>query len=250
MDMVSHVLATWSTVPWGVFNRIAEGNYPVSVIVELALPAEAFRFGKIFSVEGETSVTLESLVPVGENPVPFVRLLNAGVTRRPFEEQVRASGLVEDLTLVDSHDDEALYALDWDATGDPLISAVRRHDGHILDATGGPSTWWFSVRIPSHDALSSFQADCLDADLSIDVERVYNPTRPDVGAWYGVTALQRESLVRAVEAGYYSIPRGTSTQELADEFGISDQALTERLRRAIVTLVTNTLAAGEAEQEQ
>jgi predicted DNA binding protein len=55
--------------------------------------------------------------------------------------------------------------------------------------------------------------------------------------------------VEAVEEGYYSIPRGISTKELAEEFDISDQALTERLRRAIITLVTNTLAVTGEEEE-
>jgi predicted DNA binding protein len=45
----------------------------------------------------------------------------------------------------------------------------------------------------------------------------------------------------AVRGGYYGIPRGTSTQELADELGISAQAVTERLRRGVATLVNNTL---------
>jgi predicted DNA binding protein len=52
----------------------------------------------------------------------------------------------------------------------------------------------------------------------------------------------------AVEQGYYSLPRGASTVAIADEFDISDQAATERLRRAIDTLVSNTLeltAAGD-----
>lgn len=38
-----------------------------------------------------------------------------------------------------------------------------------------------------------------------------------------------------------------STQELADEFGVSDQAVTERLRRATIALVENTLAVAEAD---
>ncbi|MFC7057333.1 helix-turn-helix domain-containing protein [Halovenus salina] len=41
--------------------------------------------------------------------------------------------------------------------------------------------------------------------------------------------------------GYYSLPRQASTQELAETFDVSDQAITERLRRAIEMLVTNTL---------
>jgi len=61
-----------------------------------------------------------------------------------------------------------------------------------------------------------------------------NPTRPESGPWYGLTPLQRDTLIQAVQGGYYSIPRGVSTQELAETFDISDQAVTERLRRAIV----------------
>ncbi|GAB3704987.1 helix-turn-helix domain-containing protein [Halorubrum pallidum] len=48
--------------------------------------------------------------------------------------------------------------------------------------------------------------------------------------------------------GYYEIPRGCTTKELADELEISDQAVTERLRRAIVALVTYTLPIGEEDQ--
>lgn len=54
-------------------------------------------------------------------------------------------------------------------------------------------------------------------------------------------------LIRAIQAGYYSIPRQASTQALADEFGISDQAVTERLRHGITALVSNTLLLTDTE---
>lgn len=47
--------------------------------------------------------------------------------------------------------------------------------------------------------------------------------------------------MRAVAGGYYAIPRHLSTKDLAKEFDSSDQAVTERLRRAIVTLTEHTL---------
>jgi predicted DNA binding protein len=37
-----------------------------------------------------------------------------------------------------------------------------------------------------------------------------------------------------------------STQDLADEFGISDQAVTERFRRGIASLVAHTLLPADA----
>lgn len=68
--------------------------------------------------------------------------------------------------------------------------------------------------------------------------------------WYGLTTAQRETIVQAVEGGYYSILREMSTQDLAEALVISHQAVTERLRRAIETLVTNTLIEMEADDDE
>ena len=82
----------------------------------------------------------------------------------------------------------------------------------------------------------------IEEEIDVTIERIYNPTKPDAGPWYGLTPPQRETLTYAVEHGYYSLPRGVSTKELGAEFGISDQAVTERLRRGITTLVSNTVS--------
>ncbi len=48
---------------------------------------------------------------------------------------------------------------------------------------------------------------------------------------------QQEALVTAYELGYYRIPRGTTTAEIADEMGIGRRTLEEHLRRAENKLV-------------
>ncbi|RLM81550.1 helix-turn-helix domain-containing protein, partial [Halobellus sp. Atlit-38R] len=68
-----------------------------------------------------------------------------------------------------------------------------------------------------------------------------------VSQWYGLSEPQREALTLAVQMGYYDIPRGCTTQELASELGISDQAVTERLRRAIGAFVRRALLTPEPE---
>lgn len=216
----------------------------MSVIVEMSLPAEAFELGRILAVEDETSIVLETMVPLGERSVPFFRLHDG---HDSFEETVRAHPAVEDIQVVNTHDGETLYALDWQIAEDTFFEGIVAMDAHLLEATGSPRTWAFELRLPSHETLSEFQAYCTEAAIPIDITRIYNPTKPEAGPWYGLTASQRETITRAVEAGYYSIPRGTSTQVLANEFGISDQAVTERLRRAIVSLVSNTLLLTEQE---
>ncbi|WP_081461306.1 helix-turn-helix domain-containing protein [Halalkalicoccus jeotgali] len=53
--------------------------------------------------------------------------------------------------------------------------------------------------------------------------------------------LQHDTLVTALSAGYYGIPRDLSMKELAGELGITPQALSNRLRRGHGTLVENAL---------
>jgi predicted DNA binding protein len=89
--------------------------------------------------------------------------------------------------------------------------------------------------------MSTFQEECEAHGVSFEVRRVYSPSEPNQGPWFGLTDPQREALVLAVEEGYYDIPRTCTTVELAEELGISDQAVTERLRRAINTLTKNTV---------
>jgi predicted DNA binding protein len=211
----------------------------MGVIVELSIPADAFQLGQILTTEGETTITLNTMVPLGGKTVPFFRV--HGSARDSFEASVRENSAVLDVHVVTEHDNEVLYALDWESRDEAFLSMVKRLDGHVLEATGSSDQWIFELRFSTHDSLSTFQESCFEADIPLDVKRIYNPTKPDAGPWYGLTTPQRETLMMAVERGYYSLPRRISTQELAEEFDVSDQATTERLRRAVETLVTNTL---------
>ncbi len=218
----------------------------MSVITELTIPSDAFELGEILYVEEPTRVTLETMVPLGGRPTPFVRVQNH--SRRSFQRSVRQHPTVSEIQEVNTHDDETLYALEWDPSEDTLFRKVLDMEVALLSASGSAETWSFELRFPTHETLSEFQDYYLDRNIEVTVQRIYNPTRPEAGPWYGLTPPQRVTLARAVEAGYYSLPRKISTVELAEQFDISDQAVTERLRRGITTLVTNTLLATDSDK--
>jgi len=213
----------------------------MSVIAELRIPGADFELGRIFDLSDGVSVDLETLVPAGDRAVPFFRA--HGVDAEAFAVRLRTSPGVETVKIVEEFDDQTLYALDWDADGDPLISAVRSQCGQILRAAGSGDEWCFELRFPDHDALSTFRDRCTDAGVTLSVERVYHPSQPDAGPRFGLTEHQHEALTLAAEMGYYDVPRRCTTIEVATELGISDQALTERLRRGISTLAANTIFA-------
>jgi predicted DNA binding protein len=60
---------------------------------------------------------------------------------------------------------------------------------------------------------------------------------------FDVTEKQREAVTTAVAAGYYSRPRETSFDRLADELDISKSALSQRLNAVESKLATAAVAA-------
>lgn len=58
---------------------------------------------------------------------------------------------------------------------------------------------------------------------------------------FGLTAERYEVLTAAAERGYFDVPRRLTMTELAEELDISQQALSERLRRGHGTLIDSAL---------
>lgn len=219
----------------------------MSVFAVIRVDPDEFELGRILAMAPETTVVLESMVPLGERAVPFVRVLDGDY--QAFEDHVRGHAAVERFQLTAEHDGERLYALQWSTSDETLVEAFRDHDATLLEGKGTATVWRFELRFPSHEALSAFVDHCSAVDLDVSVTRIYNPTKPDGSPWYGLSDTQRKTLVRAVSQGYYDVPGRISTKELGEQLGVSDQAITERLRRGISTLVENTLMATEFDEE-
>jgi predicted DNA binding protein len=220
----------------------------MSVVAELRVRGGEFELGRILGPVGGLRIELETIVPLGEQPVPL--LVVDGEACGAFESRVEDHPSVDRLAEVERHDGEVLYALDWDASRDRLLDAMAAVEAHLVTGGTTEDVWAFEVRFPSREALSRFDQRCREADVDVTVDRIHDPTEGAVGERFGLTERQRETLVRAVASGYYDIPRRRSTADLAEEFGVSDQAITERLRRGIVTLVENTLVVPEVEDEE
>ncbi|GAB7091300.1 hypothetical protein JCM18237_15710 [Halorubrum luteum] len=113
------------------------------------------------------------------------------------------------------------------------------------------------VRIEAYARSRELLADIVDGLSEIGTVTVHKlgETRPqsefsdlrtvDFGT---LTPLERETLRRAVEVGYYDEPRRTSLATLADEFDVSKGTLSQRLRsaeRKLVLGATRVSSAGD-----
>jgi hypothetical protein len=216
----------------------------MNVIAGVRVPAHEFEFGRALRLDEGTTVRLESGCVDGEMMTIFFWL--SGTATEGFSDRVASHESVANLDRLATVDGRTLYSLTWDAAADAFVSGLVDNGVKVLTAVGRPGAWEFDLRFPSRGALADFREECEADGVTLSIERVYNPSKPGTGPWFGLTDRQRRTLELAVRRGYYDIPRRCTTVELAEALGISDQAVTERLRRGIVAFVTNALLAPEA----
>lgn len=95
----------------------------------------------------------------------------------------------------------------------------------------GSDRWSFRLRFPDHAALSAFHATVRERGIRLHVERTYTPSGPpDDRTRVDLSAAQREALCLALRRGYFETPSAVTLDELAEELGITRQALSTRIR--------------------
>lgn len=112
---------------------------------------------------------------------------------------------IENLTRLDEAEGVALYRGEWVEDVETVAYAFTQAGAALLDATGRDGQWQLQLRFDERADCTRFQTYIAEDGLSVDLHRLYNPTQPRAGT-PGLTELQQETLVSALEAGYYEFP--------------------------------------------
>ena len=172
-----------------------------------------------------------------------------------YEDSLRASALVEGYRLLAEVRNRRLYRLTLSCEGQAIstYSIVAELDIVILQLTATHAAVHLRARFPSRTELFAYRDACRERDVEFRLKNVYAAERTGddrdddrTDDRFGVTPPQREALRRAAEMGYFDVPRGTTLESIAEELGISEQALSTRLRRGLTNLVENALPSADA----
>ncbi|WP_323674493.1 bacterio-opsin activator domain-containing protein [Halorubellus sp. PRR65] len=216
----------------------------MSVIAEFTAGDDDFVVGRALAVSHGSTVDLERIVPIDDGLFPYCRV-RGEADPAAFAETVAANPAVQSVVHVPDADDGELYHVTWTgAAVDDLLKVLVEHEGQVLAASARAGRWRFRLRFPSTGLLADFQRTTTAADLPLEVGRVYAATE-SLDPEFGLTTAQVDALVTAVETGYFRVPRGISTADLGVLLGISDQAVSERIRRGVETLARNALNVDE-----
>lgn len=204
----------------------------MSIDVAFAVPETDFRLGRLLGRAPVRAVRLLDFVPV-ERPYLWVESTDFDDVAATVESDDAVAG-VESLA---SADGRRLYAIDWREDAENFLRDCSRYGLSIERAEMG-DRWRFRALAPDRGALRRVQSACTTADVDLSFRTLRDP-RPPGSDDDGLTRPQREALKLASEAGYFECPREATLSDLSAELGITTQAVSDRLRRGLSTLVAD-----------
>ena len=220
----------------------------MSTIANVELPAREFALRETLSVVEGAEFDVERVVAHDtERVMPFIWA--TADDPDALDEALQDDSSIENLELLSDLSDERLYRMDWTDQIRVVVHILVEEDATILDAFGAGEHWNLRILFPERESLSATHDFCETEDLTIDIQNIYEMDRDRHGR-FGLSEAQHEALVTAFEHGHYEVPRDITLDELADEIGVSHQALSERFRRAYHTLIENTLIVGTERGER
>lgn len=219
----------------------------MGTIAEITIPASAFALRETFEALPDVRFETVRVAYCADRAMSFVWVAaGEGVDLDAVDEALASDPSVERVTLLSDLVDERLYRLEWaDRTGG-VLRALVDEEATVLSAQGANGEWHLRLLFPSRESLSSAFEFGRGGEFTASIDQIYELESTERGGQFGLTEGQYGTLVTAHERGYYEIPRRITQEALADELGISRQALSERFRRGHGRLVDNTLGGGAA----
>ncbi|MFB6207502.1 MAG: helix-turn-helix domain-containing protein [Haloglomus sp.] len=207
----------------------------MSVIAEYQLSADRLVLAPTFEAVPGIELELErSFATDPDHPILFAW---ARGPLEPFETAAADDPTVAELRALDTVGEKRLYRITvGDATEVVLYPRWVELGAERLESRYADGWWHSRTRFPDRDALADYRTYLDDHDIAFQLKRLYDAAETSDDE-IGLTPEQRETLLLADEMGYFDIPRNTTTSGLAAELDISNQAVSERLRRGYSRLV-------------
>lgn len=160
-----------------------------------------------------------------------------------LEAAFGADPTVEEAAVIASGDRRRRYRVTLSEVGERLSTYPEwvAVDGALVAGSGTADGWELRMHFPTREALTTYRKRCADRDVELELLGLYSDGI-DEDAGFGVTEAQEDILQRAIELGYFDIPRSVSLAELGESLDITGQAASERLRRALKTYLTNSMS--------
>jgi len=186
------------------------------------------------------------------------RLAVDGENREELEQGLTAlqnHDNMRECSLFSKREDNAVIRTVIDQTN--AMKVIRENGGYItgpFHIEDGSELWevGFDEDRVADDTLAELERnneftvesrDSLDSEELFDLLENAEPALELLEGCRDLSGVERETLLTAAREGYYEDPRGATLQTLADEFEISDTAISKNLRRGERKVVQSVVKA-------
>lgn len=207
------------------------------IVTTLSLPSETFTSDSR-SLPPDVELEFEPFVPVGDGSRALLHV--TGGDRDEVRELLGRVEAVESHSVLESSSEHHLVRVVWCDSPTGVFDCVRCSDATLLSVVATGEEWRLQVQFEEQGDVSRFQTCCRESEVSMRLLRLDRNGVPDSSL--PLQPKQRQTLELALELGYFDIPREKTLQDLAEELGISDQSVSERLRRGLSTILEETLS--------
>jgi len=209
----------------------------MTVFADLWTTEASHPLGEDLSGEADVTVTGTRAAPAAD-AARYVWISGDG--REEYLEGVQDDGGVASLVRVEELPDRTLVRAELSDREPEGLQAVEDAGGTVLSYHGTGEGWMVRARFPDRDAITECYRLCDERALGTTLRRVYDDKGVTGDVDYGLTPRQAEALVLATDRGYFEVPRRSTLSALAAELGVSEQAVSELLRRGVFTILSET----------
>ncbi|ELY44552.1 helix-turn-helix domain-containing protein [Natronorubrum sulfidifaciens] len=186
----------------------------------------------------DTTLRYEYTTPTGGRDTQFISAF--GDDYAALEGAMEADHTISNPTRVATFENRVIYRVTTETDIEIIPDRCTEGDLFVFTVTSTTGGWVARVHLPDRDALAAFRSCCRSYGISFRVSQLYDSSVSDEGT-YVLSEQQYEILTLAYYAGYFDVPRECTQDDLADQFEISDSAVSQRLRRAISDLIAGTI---------
>jgi predicted DNA binding protein len=170
----------------------------------------------------------------GEIRVQFEVAADSGAPLDRFVRELDADPTVARTVALSDEGTERRYRVSLTDAGEAASTypAVAAADAALVTGTATADGWTVRLRFPNRESVGRYRERCADRDAAPDLRRLHSDEASGEGD-SELTDPQAAILRRAIELGYFDIPRSASLAEVGESLDITGQAASERLRRAL-----------------
>ncbi|WP_137285410.1 helix-turn-helix domain-containing protein [Halorussus salinisoli] len=198
-----------------------------------------FPLSTVFAQLTDATIELDRIVPTSNAVIPYFWIY-ADDTATLTTDLSNDVG-IDQVTIIDEVEGQMFVRVDWNLDHESVLTAIVNTDVTLLSGMGNQEQWTFEVRANEQQELAAFQTYCQKHDIPIELTQLHALASLKADQEYDLTEGQRKAITLAYSKGYFDTPRTATQNDLADELGITRQAVSSRLQRGLRRLVASTL---------